>query len=106
SSARSTSPSPASPRSRCCSSPDSPGSELAPAATPAAPACLQPEADPILGAHMPQTLELSAEPRGVFGKHVRRLRRQGIVPANIYGHGASRAIQAPARLLDHLLTHG
>src|SRR5436305_387334 len=55
---------------------------------------------------MPQTLELSAEPRGVFGKHVRRLRRQGIVPANIYGHGDSRAIQAPARVLEHLLAHG
>jgi large subunit ribosomal protein L25 len=55
---------------------------------------------------MPQTLELSAEPRGVFGKHVRRLRRQGIVPANIYGHGASRAIQAPSRALEHLLTVG
>jgi large subunit ribosomal protein L25 len=55
---------------------------------------------------MPQTLELSAEPRGVFGKHVRRLRRQGIVPANIYGHGASRAIQAPTRALEHLLAHG
>jgi len=52
------------------------------------------------------TLELSAEPRGVFGKHVRRLRRQGIVPANIFGHGDSRAIQASARVLEHLLTHG
>jgi large subunit ribosomal protein L25 len=51
-------------------------------------------------------LELSAEPRGVFGKHVRRLRRQGIVPANIYGHGDSRAIQAPARALEHLVAHG
>lgn len=52
------------------------------------------------------TLELTAEPRQVFGKHVRRLRRQGIVPANIYGHGDSRAIQAPARVLELLLTHG
>ena len=42
----------------------------------------------------------------MFGKHVRRLRRQGLVPANIYGHGASRAIQAPARALEHLLAHG
>jgi large subunit ribosomal protein L25 len=56
---------------------------------------------------MPTTstkLELSAEPREVFGKHVRRLRRQGIVPASIYGHGESRAIQAPGRAL--LLAHG
>jgi large subunit ribosomal protein L25 len=52
------------------------------------------------------TLELRAEPRSVLGKHVRRLRRQGLVPANIYGHGASRAIQAPARVLEHLLVHG
>jgi large subunit ribosomal protein L25 len=51
-------------------------------------------------------LELSAEPRDVFGKRVRRLRRQGIVPANIYGHGDSRAIQAPSRALEQLLVHG
>jgi large subunit ribosomal protein L25 len=51
-------------------------------------------------------LELSAEPRDVFGKHVRRLRREGLVPANIYGHGAARPIQAPARALEHLLAHG
>src|SRR5438876_763695 len=41
---------------------------------------------------MPARLELKAEQRAVFGKHVRRLRRQGIIPANIYGHGDSRAI--------------
>jgi large subunit ribosomal protein L25 len=52
------------------------------------------------------TIDLQAEPRAVFGKHVRRLRRQGIVPANIYGHGDSRAIQAPARALEHMLVHG
>lgn len=51
-------------------------------------------------------LELSAEPREVFGKRVRRLRRDGLVPANIYGHGDSRAIQAPLRVLDVLLAHG
>src|SRR5215831_12582079 len=55
---------------------------------------------------MPTQLELSAEPRDVFGKHVKRLRREGIIPANIYGHGASRAIQAPARALERLLTTG
>jgi large subunit ribosomal protein L25 len=52
------------------------------------------------------TIELQAEPRDVFGKHVRRLRRQGIVPANIYGHGDSRPIQAAARALEHMLVHG
>lgn len=51
-------------------------------------------------------LELSAEPREVFGKRVRRLRSQGLVPANIYGHGDARAIQAPSRALEVLLTHG
>lgn len=51
-------------------------------------------------------VELLAESRGVFGKHVRRLRRQGVVPANIYGHGEPRAIQAPARALEYLLAHG
>jgi len=55
---------------------------------------------------MPTQLELSAEPRDVFGKHVRRLRREGIIPANIYGHGASRAIQAPVRSLERLLAQG
>jgi large subunit ribosomal protein L25 len=55
---------------------------------------------------MPTQLDLKAEAREVFGKHVRRLRRQGIVPANIYGHGASRAIQAQARAVDRLLAEG
>lgn len=55
---------------------------------------------------MPARLELSAESRAIFGKHVRRLRRDGIVPANIYGHGDSRAIQANGRALEHLLAHG
>src|SRR5919108_2358836 len=55
---------------------------------------------------MPTQIELRAEPRTTFRKHVRRLRRQGIVPANIYGHGASRAIQTPLRSLEHVLAHG
>jgi large subunit ribosomal protein L25 len=54
----------------------------------------------------PQKLELSAEPRTVLGKAVRQLRREGLVPANIFGHGASRAIQAPARAIEQLLNHG
>jgi large subunit ribosomal protein L25 len=52
------------------------------------------------------TIELQAELRDVFGKHVRRLRHQGIVPANIYGHGTATPIQAPARALEHMLVHG
>jgi large subunit ribosomal protein L25 len=50
--------------------------------------------------------DLSAAPRTVFGKHVRHLRRQGIIPANVFGRGPSRAIQAPERSVDHLLAHG
>jgi large subunit ribosomal protein L25 len=42
-------------------------------------------------------IELSAEPRSVVGKKVRFLRRQGIVPANVYGHAASTALQVPER---------
>lgn len=53
-----------------------------------------------------QPLELRAESRSVFGKHVRRLRHQGIVPANLFGHGASRAFQTPMRSLEHVLAHG
>jgi large subunit ribosomal protein L25 len=53
-----------------------------------------------------QPLELRAEPRTLFRKHVRRLRREGIVPANIFGHGESRAIQAPLRAIEYLLAHG
>lgn len=47
--------------------------------------------------------ELSAEPRSIVGKKVRFLRRQGIVPGNIYGHAASTAIQIPARDVEHTI---
>lgn len=46
-------------------------------------------------------LELKAEPRGVFGKKVKALRRQGLVPANVYGHGQeSRALQLSEKLVS------
>ncbi|MCJ7831281.1 MAG: 50S ribosomal protein L25 [Dehalococcoidia bacterium] len=39
-------------------------------------------------------LELSVAPRSVLGKRVRALRRGGLTPANVYGHGVeSRALQ-------------
>ena len=42
------------------------------------------------------TIDLSARPRTVLGKKVKRLRREGIVPANIYGHNVtSTPIEAP-----------
>ena len=47
--------------------------------------------------------ELSAEPRTVVGKKVRFLRRQGVVPGNLYGHSASTAIQVTARDLEHTI---
>jgi large subunit ribosomal protein L25 len=49
-------------------------------------------------------LELEVSKRDITGKKVRFLRRQGIVPANIYGHGIdSTAINVDAKSLKHLL---
>jgi large subunit ribosomal protein L25 len=47
--------------------------------------------------------QLRAEPRSIVGKKVRFLRRQGIVPGNIYGHAASSAIQVAARDLENTI---
>jgi large subunit ribosomal protein L25 len=49
------------------------------------------------------TFQLRAEPRSIVGKKVRFLRRQGIVPGNIYGHAASTAIQIPTRDVEHTI---
>jgi large subunit ribosomal protein L25 len=47
---------------------------------------------------------LRAEPRAARGKKVRFLRREGLVPASLYGPGVeSAALQLPARELDHAL---
>lgn len=47
------------------------------------------------------TIQLKAEPRTVLGKKVKLLRRQGLVPANLYGHRvASRALQIPERVVE------
>jgi large subunit ribosomal protein L25 len=44
---------------------------------------------------MPDDLTLQLEPRSVTGKKVRRLRREGIIPGNVYGRGRpSVAVQA------------
>ena len=41
-------------------------------------------------------IELAVTPRSILGKKVKRLRGQGITPANIYGHGIpSQAVQVP-----------
>ena len=44
---------------------------------------------------MPDPLTLQLEPRSLTGKKVRRLRREGIIPGNVYGRGRpSVAVQA------------
>ena len=50
--------------------------------------------------------ELEVSKREITGKKVRFLRRQGIIPAHIYGHGIdSSAINVDAKNLKHLLAH-
>ncbi len=51
---------------------------------------------------------LNAERRTVLGKHVRHLRREGILPANVYGnHQDSQTIQVDAHEMERALkTHG
>ncbi|MGH2407987.1 MAG: 50S ribosomal protein L25 [Candidatus Limnocylindrales bacterium] len=50
--------------------------------------------------------ELVAQSRSVQGKAVARLRREGILPAVVYGHGAaSESLQLAARDFDDLRRH-
>ncbi len=47
--------------------------------------------------------ELAVTPRTIVGKATKRLRRAGVIPANIYGHGeASIAVQVDTRAFNHL----
>jgi large subunit ribosomal protein L25 len=57
---------------------------------------------------MAEQVSLEIEPRTVLGKQVRRLRREGILPANIYGHGReSRPVQINSLEFRKLLNaHG
>ena len=49
-------------------------------------------------------LDLAVAPREVLGKNVKRLRREGVTPANIYGHGVtSLAVQVPTHDLTHTI---
>jgi large subunit ribosomal protein L25 len=51
-------------------------------------------------------IALEAQRRTAFGKKTRFLRRQGLVPANIFGPGSeSIAIQLNTREIQHILTH-
>jgi large subunit ribosomal protein L25 len=52
---------------------------------------------------MAQITELAVTPRTVVGKATKRLRRTGLIPANIYGHKeASIAVQIEAHTFDRL----
>jgi large subunit ribosomal protein L25 len=53
---------------------------------------------------MSDQITVALEPRTMLGKRVRRLRRSGIIPANIYGRDrASRAVQLDAKEAQRLL---
>ncbi len=53
---------------------------------------------------MKQTTQLKASPRQVKGKEVRFLRRQGVTPANVFGHGlTSSAVQIDTKQLRQVL---
>jgi large subunit ribosomal protein L25 len=53
---------------------------------------------------MAEQLTVTAQPRVILGKAVRRLRREGTIPANIYGRGrTSRAVQLEGPELKRLL---
>ena len=56
---------------------------------------------------MAEQISVPLQPRTTTGKKVRRLRRDGIIPANIYGHDrASRAVQLDDKEAQRLLaTH-
>jgi large subunit ribosomal protein L25 len=57
---------------------------------------------------MAQQTELELSPREVMGKATKRLRKVGIIPANIFGHHeASQAVQVDALAFERLRrTHG
>lgn len=52
------------------------------------------------------TLELTAQPRTIKGKEVKKLRREGIIPAVLYGPGVqgTQAISLPAREIERAYT--
>lgn len=57
---------------------------------------------------MPEQVKFAVQPREMTGKKVRQLRRQGIIPGNIFGHDrASKAIQFDAHEFSRFLKdHG
>ncbi len=56
---------------------------------------------------MPERPRLEPETRSLHGKKVRRLRRDGVIPANVMErHRPSQAIQVPEQQLATLVRHG
>jgi large subunit ribosomal protein L25 len=56
---------------------------------------------------MSNQLELVVEERAVSGKQVKQLRKKGIVPANMFGHGRpSMSLQVNRLVLQRVLAHG
>jgi len=50
-----------------------------------------------------EAIELQASPRTVLGKKVRHLRRQGMLPANLFGHNlASQALQVEEKAFQRV----
>jgi large subunit ribosomal protein L25 len=57
--------------------------------------------------NVPERPRLEVETRSLHGKKVRRLRRDGVIPANVMErHRPSQAIQVPERQLATLVRHG
>jgi large subunit ribosomal protein L25 len=55
---------------------------------------------------MAHTIDLDVQPRTVIGKKVKQLRREGIVPGNVYGHGVESApVQVAVKTLENVLKH-
>ncbi|HEU5198541.1 MAG TPA: 50S ribosomal protein L25, partial [Ktedonobacterales bacterium] len=53
---------------------------------------------------MADQASLQVAPRSVMGRHVKRLRREGIIPANIYGrHQPSQALQVDSYAFERFL---
>ncbi len=51
------------------------------------------------------TIELEVQPRSILGKKVKRLRREGLTPVNVFGHGIpSAAMQVETRSLARALS--
>jgi len=56
---------------------------------------------------MNNQMELAVEERTVTGKRVKQLRKNGVVPANMFGHGQpSVSLQVNRPVLQRVLAHG